>query len=67
MKKAKIRRIAIERGVKVNTKSTKESMVRDMQSQEGSVQCFNGSTSEPCIEINCLWFSDCKTGRHMYV
>jgi len=67
MKKAKIKAIAIDRGIRVNTKSTKESMIRDIQLQEGSSQCFNSSTSEPCSEIKCLWFSDCKTGRLRYV
>jgi len=61
MKMAKVRQRAKALGLK-SGRTTKEELIRQIQSAEGYRDCFN---REPltCGQLDCAWREDCKSPR----
>lgn len=59
MNMTEIRTIAKDRGLNCG-KMNKTELVRSMQQQEGSAQCFNTGQVSSCGQDQCLWIADCR-------
>ncbi len=57
MKMQKVREIAKEWGVDTRIGRSKRDIIRDIQSMEGYIPCYE--TKDVCEEHNCLWRNDC--------
>jgi hypothetical protein len=54
-----IKKIAKEKGVKVDKGMKMENIIRAIQRAEGNFECFGTATAGVCNQINCLWMEDC--------
>jgi hypothetical protein len=60
MKLTEIKEMA--KGMGVNPgKLNKAQLIREIQSQEGNVPCFDTAVKD-CDQMNCLWREDCMPG-----
>jgi hypothetical protein len=59
MKINEIKEIARQHGLKMG-KASKSELVRAIQCAEGNPPCFNSNSSAGCMQLNCLWRSDCE-------
>ncbi|MBF0278831.1 MAG: SAP domain-containing protein [SAR324 cluster bacterium] len=58
---AEIQKIALDRGMKLQSKKqTKKDLIRAIQRDEGSLECYATQQSELCGQENCLWRKDCS-------
>jgi hypothetical protein len=58
MKLQEIKKIAIQRGLKVG-KRKKGEIIRSIQEAEGNFACFDTGRSAECGQEKCLWREDC--------
>lgn len=58
MKLEQIRTIAKSRGVHPG-KLTKANLIKSIQIAEGNADCFAGTHSSTCDQVDCLWREDC--------
>lgn len=54
-----IRKIAKDRGLKVDSRISKINLVRMIQRSEGYNDCFATEHVKTCGQMNCLWREDC--------
>lgn len=59
MKMQEIRKIAKDRGLKVDSRTSKINLVRMIQRSEGYNDCFGTEIVKTCGQMNCLWREDC--------
>jgi hypothetical protein len=55
-----IRKIAQERGLKLDSRKKKQDVVRAIQRDEGNRDCFMSAGVETCDQDCCLWRKDCS-------
>ena len=56
---AEIKKIAVERGIRV-VGVKKDDIVRAIQKQEGNTPCFATGMSAECGQPHCLWSAACE-------
>ena len=54
-----IREIAKHKGIKSKKKVRKIDLVRAIQLEEGSFDCFATAYDETCDQTECMWREDC--------
>lgn len=60
MRLSEVERMAKDKGIKNTWKYLKKELIRQIQRQEGSIECF-GAARGGCSQLNCCWRSDCLT------
>jgi hypothetical protein len=58
MKMEEVRSIAKSRNINIG-KLSKSELIKSIQTDEGSFNCFGTAASGACDQMNCLWRNDC--------